>query len=136
MSRWPIWTEKGGLAWVDPGTDHPALRDAIQDIAATLSPVGQPPRLSTYWIDEVLAAIQRRDGEVSHGNLWVLTLRDQTIDVRMDLDDPASQPLESIDAATLVEGLQALRAEVMRQLHSGHTLDDRMWLQKNPRRAG
>lgn len=131
MSRWRIWTEKGGLASVDPGTDHPALRLAIQDCAGTLSPAGQPPTLSTYWIDEVLSAIQRREMEVAHGNLWVLTLRGQAIEVRMDVDDPASQPLESMDAATVVEGLQALRAEVMRQADRGHTLDDRMWLQKN-----
>ena len=133
IHRWHIWTEKGGLAWADPGENRLELRSAVEDCASTLSPVGEPPRLSTYWIDHILSGLERPDdGDLAHGNLWVMTLRDQVVEMRMDVDPPTSDPLDVVAVDELARGLRALRGEVVGRLTAGHQLDQRRWSQKNP----
>ena len=130
--NWRIWTEDGGLAWADPGEARPALRNAVGDCASTLSPVGGSPRLSTYWVDLLLAGLERPgDREVAHGNLWVLRLTDEVVEVRMDVDPPTSDPLDVVTVDELTSGLRALREEVLARLALGHELDER-WSQMNP----
>lgn len=130
---WRVWTDPGGLAWTDPGNDRSALRSAIEDCASTLSPVGQPPTLSTYWIDQLLAALAAPgEHELSHGNLWVLTLHGQAVEVRMDVDPETSEPLDVVGVDELMSGLEDLRREVLGQLAAGHRLDARRWPQQNP----
>jgi len=132
VSEWRIRTEAGGLAWVDPGPDQGALRQALGDCVSTLSPRGEAPGLSSYWIDRLLDRLEAGEGEVAHGNLWVFTLVDQAVEIRMDVDDPASEPLASVDLTTLIHGLRTLRAEVQSRIAAGHVLDDRHWSQQNP----
>lgn len=135
MAVWRIWTEPGSLAWADPGPEYVGMADAIADCAETLSPRGEPPTLSTYWIDLLLEGIdERRKGELAHGNLWVFTLNGENVEIRMDVDNPADEAVGSIDLGDLVSGLNALRGEVIRQLSTGHQLDGRIWSQKNPTR--
>jgi hypothetical protein len=89
--------------------------------------------LSTYWVDRLLSEIQQQqNGEVAHGNLWVLTINDGLVEVRMDVDPSSSEPLDVVDVAELLRGLQALRREVVTRLAAGHRLDGRHWSQKNP----
>lgn len=132
-SIWRIWTDDGGLAWADPGEDRPALGDALKDCASTLSPVGEPPTLSTYWIDRLLAGLEQADArDLAHGNLWVLTLTDEVVEVRIDVDPPTSDPLDVVAVDDLSRGLHALRDEVVARLALGHELDERHWSQQNP----
>lgn len=133
VAGWQIWTEPGGLAWADPGPDFDCLGRALADCASTLSPRGEPPTLSTYSIDGLLRALaERPSDELAHGNLWVFTLNGDQVETRMDIDDPTSEPVDSIAVDQLVAGLTDLRDEVVRQLANGHQLDDRNWSQKNP----
>jgi hypothetical protein len=130
---WRIWTDEGGLAWADPGADRRALRSAIEDCASTLSPVGHPLALASYWIDRLLTALdQPGDRDLAHGNLWVLTLHDGVVEVRMDVDPPASEPLDVVPVDELARGLRALRDEVAGRLAARHELDGRLWSQQNP----
>ena len=132
-STWRIWTDDGGLAWADPGADRPALGDAVKDCASTLSPIGEPPRLSTYWIDLLLTGLEQAgDKDVARGDLWVLTLIDEVVEVRMDVDPSTSDPLDVVAVDDLTRGLHALRGEVVARLAMGHELDGRHWSQKNP----
>jgi len=130
---WRVWTDEGGLAWADPGPDHGALGAAVRDCASTLSPRGSTPALSTYWVDLLLDMING-DGEVTvgHGNLWVLTRVGDSVEVRMDVDPPTSEPVDVVGVMDLVRGLETLRSEVKGQLVRGHELDDRYWAQRNP----
>jgi hypothetical protein len=133
MDQWRIWTEPGGLTWADPGPERDALRSALEDCAETLSPIGEPPRLSTYWIDHRLAQLERaRDGEIANGNLWTLTVTGDAVEVRMNVDPPTSPPLDVVKVAELADGLRLLREEVVRQRATGHALSDRYWPQRVP----
>ncbi len=133
---WRIWTDDRGLAWADPGPHRPALGDAVRDCAEALSPVGQSPRLSTYWIDSLLDEMDRTEaGVVAHGNLWVLTRKGPNVEIRMDVDPIDSEPLDVVAVSELVAALRALSKEVRSQLAAGHELDDRPWTQRNPRGA-
>jgi hypothetical protein len=86
LEAWQIWTDDRGLAWADPGPHRTALGDAVRDCAETLSPVGQSPRLSTYWIDDLLDEMDKTEaGVIAHGNLWVLTRNGPNVEVRMDV---------------------------------------------------
>ena len=132
-AAWRARTDDGGLTWLDPGPDRPALRAALEDCAETLSPAGEPPALSTYWVDRLLErAAELEPGDIAHGNLWVLTAADRMVEVRMDVDPPSSEPIEVIETDDLIRGLQVLRSEVVVRLAHGHRLDDRYWTQKNP----
>ena len=108
------------------------LKDALADCASTLSHGGEDPALSTYSIDRMLARLEGGAEEIGHGNLWVLTRSGSRIEVRMDIDDPLSEPLDTVDAATLTRQLQALRCEVIARLADGHTLANQHWSQQNP----
>lgn len=133
---WRIWTDDRGLAWADPGPHRPALGDAVRDCAETLSPVGESPRLSTYWIDDLLAEMDNTEaGVIAHGNLWVLTRNGSNVEVRMDVDPIDSEPLDVVTVSDLAAALRALSEEVRSQLAAGHELDDRFWAQRNPRGA-
>lgn len=130
---WRVWTESGGLARLDPGPDRPALRAALEDCAETLSPLGEPPALSTYWLDRMLELAKASDhAEIAHGNLWVLTAHGGLVEVRMDVDPAASEPLDLIEVEELTRGLRLLRTEVLTRLAEGHQLAERSWVQKNP----
>lgn len=132
MDQWRIYTEAGGLSWVDVGPSRGAVGDALADCASTLSPRGEPPSLSTYWIDRVLDRLDDGDGEIAHGDLWILRRAGESIEFRMDVDDDGSDPIATVDLAALRHCLDALRAEVQARLATGHMLDGRHWSQKNP----
>lgn len=133
MGGWRIWPDPAGLAWADPGDDRDAFRSALEDCADSLSPAGQPPGLSTYWVDHLLGQLERgRDGEVANGNLWTLTVKGDTVEVRMNVDPPTSEPLDVVGIDELREGLRLLRGEIVTQLAAGHTLDRRWWAQRVP----
>ncbi len=53
--RWTIWKDKSGLICAEVDDGHPGFNEALADAISSLSPVGQPPALSTYWI-EIAAA--------------------------------------------------------------------------------
>lgn len=127
-----MWTDPGGLAWLEASPDRPSLKMALADCASTLSHRGTRPALSTDSVDQMLARLDAGANEIAHGNLWVLTLIDGQVEVRMDVDEPSSDPLDAVEASTLARGLEALRAEVLNQLADGHSLDDRYWSQQNP----
>jgi hypothetical protein len=89
--------------------------------------------LSTYWVERLLNEIDRTDaGVVAHGNLWVLTRRGGTVQVRMDVDPLDSEPLDVVKVGELTEALRALIDEVQVRLAEGHELADRYWAQRNP----
>lgn len=132
MTEWRIWTEPGGLTWADPGPDPGALSDALRDCASTLSPRDEAPALSTYWVDRMLDSLEAGNSEVAHGNLWVVTLAGDSVEIRLDLDEPATEPVATVHHSAMVRGLRDLRAEVQARLDAGHILDDRNWSQQNP----
>jgi hypothetical protein len=133
-ANWRIWTEPGELSRADPGADRSALRSALEDCADTLSPIGEEPGLSTYWIDRLLVELDHPTrSEIAHGNLWVLSIRGGIVEVRMDVDPPESPPLDAVEIQELREGLDRLRNEVVARCASGHALSPRPhWAQRNP----
>ena len=132
---WSFDAEPGGLVRPDPGDDRPGLREALDDGVESLSPVGTAPALSTYWIDQALAALQASaasDSVISSGNAWSLVRDGDTVVVRFDYAE-GEEPPETISVEELAAGLTDYRHAVLQALDGGHSLDDRWWAQRNPR---
>lgn len=56
---WTIWTDQRGLIHAKVGGSNPGFDEALGDSLSALSPAGQPPALSTYWIDLALARLEQ-----------------------------------------------------------------------------
>jgi hypothetical protein len=132
---WAIDVEPGGLVRVDPGPEHPELRQALNDCASSLSPIGTAPSLSTYWIDRLLGGLVIHAGGESllaNGDEWSLVRRDDTVIVRWDYGTEGEQERESIPVGELLAGVRIYRDAVERAIEDAHQLDDRWWAQKVP----
>jgi hypothetical protein len=61
--------EDRGLIWITLGSSRPGWYEAMNDGISSLSPRGQPPELSTYWIDHALAGVDSAPGsKITGGN--------------------------------------------------------------------
>src|SRR4051794_24959938 len=54
--------EDRGLVWVTLGSSRPGWYEAMNDSISSLSPRGQSPELSTYWIDHALTRVNSPPG--------------------------------------------------------------------------
>jgi hypothetical protein len=52
------WPDDRGFIWVDLGDEWPGFTSLLADSVSSLSPIGQTPALSTYWIDATLDRIE------------------------------------------------------------------------------
>jgi len=132
---WSIDLDAGGLAWLDPGEQRPQLKQALQDCVESLSPVGTPPSLSTYWIEHALAGLSRTapaESVIASGNAWSLVRRGDLVIVRFDYAEEDEGESETIPVEELAAGLSAYRDAVLRALQDGHELEERWWAQRNP----
>jgi hypothetical protein len=133
---WSFHIEPGGLVWPDPGPESPELKEALWDCAPSLSPVGTPPKLSTYWIDHVLAGLvpmPPRDPRIGGGNEWSLVREDDTVTVSWDYAEEGEvTENETIAVEERAARLSEYRAVVLQAIQEGHELDGRRWAQKNP----
>lgn len=81
---WTFETDAAGLIWVAPDENYPGFSAALADSLGSLSPAGEPPRLSTYWVDRTLTWLDAADGggpsvEVASGNMSALQRDGQTV---------------------------------------------------------
>lgn len=83
----------------------------------------------------MLELVARPDtATVGHGNLWVLTRVGDTIEIRMAVDPPESEPIDIGHRGRPRLWPSLLRSEVVDHLAARHELDDRHWSQMNPYR--
>jgi hypothetical protein len=133
---WSIEIEPGGLVRPDPGPGRPQLKEALQDCVESLSPVGTEPSLSTYWIDQALAALSgsaSTESVIASGNAWSLVRYGNGVAARFDYAAQGEEaPAETIPVEDLVRELTAYRDAVVQALDQGHKLDERWWAQRNP----
>jgi hypothetical protein len=61
------WTDDRGLIWVDLGDEWPGFTSVLADSVSSLSPIGETPALSTYWID---ATLDRIEGSSTGRLIW------------------------------------------------------------------
>ena len=118
--------EPSGLVRPNPGDDRPALRDALWDGVASLSPAGVAPSVSTYWIDRALAALASsapRESVVASGNAWSLLRNGDRVVVQFDADE-GDEPADTIPVDELSAELTAYRDAVVQAVESGHKLDE------------
>src|SRR5437762_13739994 len=109
---WRVEAEPGGLVWVDPGPGRPSLKQALHDCVGSLSPIGEPPSLSTYWVDGTLAALSPQaptEAVIASGNAWSLVRRGDTVAVRFDYADDGEAETETISIGELIAGLSTYR---------------------------
>jgi hypothetical protein len=70
---WRFWMGSEGLIWVDAGDGRNDFSEALNDTISALSPRGEAPALSTYWIDHALSNLRQPDShddiQVSSGNM-------------------------------------------------------------------
>ncbi len=132
---WSIEVEPGGLVRLDPGPERPQLKEALDDCAESLSPVGTAPSLSTYWINRVLASLSPAapaESVIASGNAWSLVRHGDTVAVRFDYADEGEEESETIAVDELVVGLSTYRDAVLQSIENGHRLAERRWAQRNP----
>ena len=103
--------EDKGLIWLDLGPSWSSFNEALADAVSSLSPRGEPPALSTYWIDRALAAEHAESGAVVAGGNSTTIVRTR-YGVRAESDyelfDAQEMPL-----AEFLSALQQWRDEVV-----------------------
>lgn len=113
----PTFAEQGGLLWVDLGPGWPGFSEALNDGVSALSPSGEPPAASTYWIDHALDALDGATGQViASGNASRIVHAAGGACAESDYE---LFERESMSLRTLREILLAWRKEVVAQLRSG-----------------
>lgn len=88
--------EDNELIWLDLGPSWPGFNEALADAVSSLSPRGQPPALSTYWIELALDAEHAEPGaNVTGGNTTriVRTVQGVRAESDYELFDPEEMPL-------------------------------------------
>ncbi len=132
---WSIDVEAGGLVRLDPGGERPQLKEALEDCVGSVSPAGTPPRLSTYWIDLVLAGLSSvvpLESVIASANAWSFVRHGDMVTARFDYSEEGEEESETIPVDELVVGLSVYREAVLEALENGHQLDERWWAQRNP----
>lgn len=106
---WQFYDSEG-LIWVDVGEHRPGLWEALADGVSALSPRGEEPALSTYWIDHALLAKGASPGEIiTQGNSAALIRTDSG--VRAEALYDTFTP-EEMDLQEFLAGLREWRDEV------------------------
>jgi hypothetical protein len=124
---WRFYESKG-LIWVDVGDDRAGLWEALADSVSSLAPRGEPPALSTYWIDHALRADETGLGEViTQGNSTSL-VRTAT-GVRAEALYDTFAP-EEVGLDEFLSGLRAWRHQVRSEMP--RELPDQAPYQRNP----
>ena len=114
--RNPEVFDHDGLVWLDLGREWPGFNEALADSVSTLSPRGESPALSTYWIDHALSKVASRPGtEVSSGNATRLVRTDEGIRARSDYElfEDEEMPVEHF-----VRLLQVWRSAVVERIEA------------------
>ena len=130
--EWTFVADVGGLVWPDPGEEAPLLKEALRDCVESLSPAGDAPTLSTYWIDRLLercAEPRRVKSLLAQGNWWTFWLDGDVVRIGDEDQDDLG---EALLLTELVAGLKSYRAAVESRIGEGHPLEDRWWAQRNP----
>jgi hypothetical protein len=131
---WTIWVDDRGLIWANAGDDLPGFNEALADSISALSPIGQPPALSTYWIDKALAGVERHSGRpISSGNATSLTRDGEEVVAESEYELFED---ERMSVTAFVEGLRLWRTAVATAIQNNATISLRpgvtYWVQRNP----
>jgi hypothetical protein len=131
---WRFWTGPEGLIWADLGDGREVFNEALNDTISALSPRGEEPALSTYWIDHALDNVRRPntdgDAQISSGNATVLFRKGSRVRAESLYD---TLEAEWMDVSEFEQGLHDWRAEVDRARRSGMTVaSDQSNYQRNP----
>ena len=132
---WRFWTDpNNGLIWTHAGDDRKGFTEALSDSVSSLSPRGEPPNLSTYWIDRALERLRLPSSDdevvVSGGNATQIFRKGQRVRA-VSLYDVFDD--EWMDVDEFERGLQGWRAEGLEALQLGRTLArDQSNYQRNP----
>ena len=132
---WRFWTDpNNGLIWTHAGDDRKGFTEALNDSVSSLSPGGEPPNVSTYWIDRALERLRLPSSDdevvVSGGNATQIFRKGQRVRA-VSLYDVFDD--EWMDVDEFERGLQGWRAEVLEALQLGRTLArDQSNYQRNP----
>jgi hypothetical protein len=127
------WTDDRGLIWVDLGDEWPGFTNLLADAVSSLSPIGETPALSTYWIDATLDRIESRStGRLIWGNETELVRAGESLHARSlyELFDAEQMPLADFRAI-----LGTYRDSVTSAIAAGARLHfDGYAAQRNPHR--
>jgi hypothetical protein len=131
---WTISIDAQGLVWARVGTSSPGFDEALADSISTLSPRGEPPALSTYWIDRALAGVESgSEKPFLWGNATRLTRSGDEVIAQSDYGLFAD---ERMPVSEFVEGLKTWREVVLRAIREGGAISlaagVTFWPQRNP----
>ena len=81
---WAFEVDAAGLVWVEWDERYPGFSATLADALGSLSPAGEAPRLSTYWVDRTLTWLNAGGDEdpaidVASGNATVLQRHGLTV---------------------------------------------------------
>jgi hypothetical protein len=113
----PTFTELGGLLWIELGPNWFGFTEALNDAVSALSPRGEPPAVSTYWIDYALEGLARAPGdEITGGNTTRIVRTPTGVRAVSDYElfEEESMPVEDFRGL-----LTAWRERVVEQVASG-----------------
>lgn len=117
---WLFETDEAGLVWVAAHESYPGFSAALADSLGSLSPRGETPSLSTYWIDRALTWLaSNEDGdqrvEVSSGNATALEQEGQVVQAVALYE--TFEP-ESLPTGEVVLGLLAWRRAIIDRIET------------------
>jgi hypothetical protein len=74
---WEFEVDSAGLVWVVPDDNYRGFSSALADSLGSLSPAGEAPALSTYWVDRAITwldagGVDDPPVELASGNATVL----------------------------------------------------------------
>ena len=131
---WRFSTGPKGLIWVDGGADRQGFTEALNDSISALSPRGEAPTLSTYWIDHSLRAVRTALSEdeiaVAGGNATAIYRHgDQVVAMSLYREFEA----ESMTVEEFEVVLEEWRNRVEESIRLGVSIDDDLvHYQRNP----
>ena len=129
----PTFTEHSGLLWIELGPDWSGFTEALNDGVSALSPRGEPPAVSTYWIDYALEGLARAPGdEITGGNTTRIVRTATGVRAVSDYElfDEESMTVEDFRSL-----LTAWRERVVAQIDSGDAARPaQARYQRNPQR--
>lgn len=131
---WAICTDERGLIHATVGDAYPGFEEALDDSVSALSPAGQVPELSTYWIDLALARLDRGGVELLvAGNCTRLIRRGGDVVAQSEYE---LFPEEKMCITEFIDGLKLWREAILSALQRGARLSlpegVTYWAQRNP----
>lgn len=113
--RWSFELDDAGLIWVATDPAFPGFAAVLADAVGPLSPQGEPPALSTYWIDRTVTWIAENidaadQVELAAGNSTALVQQGGAIEAVALYE---TFPTEVLSADEVLRGLLAWRRMIL-----------------------